>query len=162
MAFLHMFGHFLSMHFPGLVPCIRHSIPDDEDCDAECKTRESPFRSNQSSPNLRRKCDQTRHCGENEFSPWEDSQDLSECCPICLDELIVATCYVLPRCGHMIHIYCMDMWSQKKPKCPICWRSVSTNFGGVCVPEDVALYISYGAPKRKRILRAKHVAKGLW
>jgi len=106
-------------------------------------------------------CDVRVNVQQTNVDPKDDLH-LSESCPICLDSLISAKCYLLPRCGHLIHISCMDLWSERKSKCPICNTPVSTNFGGVCIPKDIRKYIEYGVQKRKRIVRARYLAKGLW
>ena len=172
----------------GLFQCIQPPPPDNDDW--ICKdVVASPFRSRESSPVPTRRhiyesgcsrstqsgcsistgdgccrsighhgcCTSTAHIHKS-----DNTSDLTECCTICLERLIIAQCYVLPRCGHMVHMTCMDLWSEKKAKCPVCNSSVAQCFGGVCIPNDIHKYIVYGAPKRKRIIRGHLAAKGLW
>ncbi|KAK6926976.1 Zinc finger, RING-type [Dillenia turbinata] len=44
-------------------------------------------------------------------------------CTICLDELTNGDkCRILPKCGHVFHVQCIDQWLMPlvNPSCPIC------------------------------------------
>ncbi|XP_068652641.1 RING-H2 finger protein ATL56-like [Aristolochia californica] len=46
-------------------------------------------------------------------------------CPVCLDGFKDAErCRVLPRCGHVFHVHCVDRWLMKVPACPVCRSGV--------------------------------------
>jgi len=158
MAFIrNIFDYFLCIH-PSTM---------EEDFVTSSIVGQSPFRSRESSPNVSRKFDPIRGkrlegTQDIQLKQPTESSDLDECCPVCLDQLICDKCYVLPRCGHMVHIVCMDKWSTRKARCPICWKVVSTDFGGVNIPENIEKYVRYGAPKRKRILHARYGTRGNW
>ncbi|CAH9065605.1 unnamed protein product [Cuscuta europaea] len=55
-----------------------------------------------------------------EYEKKDSDYSSSECC-ICLadyeDDDIVR---VLPECGHLFHVKCIDIWFKRRPTCPFC------------------------------------------
>lgn len=45
-------------------------------------------------------------------------------CAICLADYIPADVVrILPKCGHLFHVCCIDTWLKAHPTCPVCWNS---------------------------------------
>ncbi|KAH0455855.1 hypothetical protein IEQ34_015887 [Dendrobium chrysotoxum] len=55
------------------------------------------------------------------------------CCSVCLvdygedDEL-----RMLPQCGHLFHVHCVDPWLRLQPKCPLCRSSIYASVDSPC------------------------------
>ncbi len=48
----------------------------------------------------------------------------SSCCSICLaDYKDTDMLRLLPDCGHLFHVKCVDPWFQQHPTCPVCRNS---------------------------------------
>ncbi|CAI5511433.1 unnamed protein product [Closterium sp. Naga37s-1] len=55
---------------------------------------------------------------------WGEGGRLRECA-VCLAEYVSADMLkLLPPCGHVFHVDCIDMWLQGKTTCPICRREI--------------------------------------
>lgn len=139
--------------------------------------RSSPFRSPPSSPvlcrriyNQRPKCTQKADVtiyppvDQRNIKKKHEDQDQSaiENCTICLERLTRHKCFVLPRCGHMVHIHCLNRWEMEKPSCPVCRVVISSTDGGLDIPSDIERWVMYGAPKRLRMIRGQRATKGNW
>lgn len=58
------------------------------------------------------------------FSSMEDAQ-----CTICLAEYEEKEVLrIMPKCGHIFHLSCIDIWLRKQLTCPICRLSVDESF----------------------------------
>ncbi|KAJ3669953.1 hypothetical protein LUZ60_010277 [Juncus effusus] len=52
------------------------------------------------------------------------SSATSACCSVCLaDYNDTDSLRVLPDCGHMFHVACVDTWLRLRPTCPVCRTS---------------------------------------
>jgi Ring finger domain len=52
------------------------------------------------------------------------SSATAACCSICLaDYKDTDVLRVLPDCGHMFHVTCVDLWLKSRPTCPVCRAS---------------------------------------
>ena len=48
----------------------------------------------------------------------------ASCCSICLaDYKDTDVLCLLPDCGHLFHVKCVDPWLQQHATCPVCWNS---------------------------------------
>ncbi len=83
-------------------------------------------------------------------------------CPVCDFSLNDDSCYILRRCGHIVHIDCLNTWSITHRNCPVCGSRISQQFGGICIPENLNRYLEYGEEKRLTVLKGRYAAKGLW
>ncbi|GFP89558.1 putative RING-H2 finger protein atl71, partial [Phtheirospermum japonicum] len=46
------------------------------------------------------------------------------CCSICLADYKSCNMHsVLPECGHLFHLKCVDPWLRRHPTCPVCRTS---------------------------------------
>lgn len=53
-----------------------------------------------------------------------DSSSTASCCSICLaDYKNSDTLRLLPDCGHLFHLKCVDPWLRLHPTCPVCRTS---------------------------------------
>lgn len=49
-------------------------------------------------------------------------------CAVCLNEFQEdEKLRIIPNCGHVFHIDCIDIWLQNNANCPLCRNSISTN-----------------------------------
>ncbi|KAK6138906.1 hypothetical protein DH2020_027346 [Rehmannia glutinosa] len=55
--------------------------------------------------------------------------DVKSCeCAVCLNEFLEEEkLRVIPNCGHVFHIDCIDVWLQNNANCPLCRTSISAN-----------------------------------
>ncbi|CAN1133886.1 Putative RING-H2 finger protein ATL71 [Linum perenne] len=54
----------------------------------------------------------------------EDAPTAASCCSICLADYKSADVLrLLPDCGHLFHLKCVDPWLRKHPTCPVCRTS---------------------------------------
>ncbi|KAG5237910.1 RING-H2 finger protein [Salix suchowensis] len=52
---------------------------------------------------------------------------LPSCCSICLGDYKDSDVLrLLPDCGHVFHLKCVDCWIRRHPTCPICRNSCSS------------------------------------
>lgn len=54
------------------------------------------------------------------WQPVPDSNQLSDACCICMDDLSCATVVGLRTCTHTFHARCLYSWYAKNPHCPVC------------------------------------------
>ncbi|KAI0498903.1 hypothetical protein KFK09_019801 [Dendrobium nobile] len=65
------------------------------------------------------------------------------CCSVCLadygedDEL-----RMLPQCGHLFHVQCVDPWLRLQPKCPLCRSSIYADLLTVSF-EKIVLFLAW-------------------
>lgn len=58
----------------------------------------------------------------------EEGTTFTDCCPICLEEMIVGEqVKKLPNCTHIFHKLCIDMWLVRSNNCAVCNNIVFTN-----------------------------------
>lgn len=63
---------------------------------------------------------------EEENKGWKVmlSSATAACCSVCLaDYKDTDVLRVLPDCGHMFHVACVDPWLRSRPTCPVCRAS---------------------------------------
>ncbi|KAL0388415.1 UNVERIFIED_CONTAM: RING-H2 finger protein ATL16 [Sesamum radiatum] len=58
-----------------------------------------------------------------------EAADVKSCeCAVCLNEFLEEEkLRVIPNCGHVFHIDCIDVWLQNNANCPLCRTSVSAS-----------------------------------
>ncbi|XP_054780240.1 RING-H2 finger protein ATL70-like [Prosopis cineraria] len=61
------------------------------------------------------------------FNPFSSaSSSCSSCCSICfMDYKETDKLRLLPNCGHLYHLHCVDSWLKLNPTCPLCRTSSS-------------------------------------
>lgn len=65
-------------------------------------------------------CRSLNYAEENELEEAEDKK----CCSICLNDYKESEVMrVIPDCGHMFQVDCIDEWLHLYPTCPICRTS---------------------------------------
>ncbi|KAF3329831.1 RING-H2 finger protein ATL70-like protein [Carex littledalei] len=68
----------------------------------------------------------TKEHKEEENKGWKVmlSSATAACCSVCLaDYKDTDVLRVLPDCGHMFHVACVDPWLRSRPTCPVCRAS---------------------------------------
>ncbi|GMH07874.1 hypothetical protein Nepgr_009714 [Nepenthes gracilis] len=72
-------------------------------------------------------------------SKVHESESTASCCSICLgsyrDNDMLR---MLPDCGHLFHLKCVDTWLRLHPSCPICRSSPALSSPQVTPPVEVA------------------------
>ncbi|KAI4351217.1 hypothetical protein L6164_005595 [Bauhinia variegata] len=73
------------------------------------------------------------------YSEMQKGSLVSSCCSICLgDYKDTDTLRLLPECGHVFHLKCVDPWLKLQPTCPICRSSsVQTRQSSISTQETV-------------------------
>ncbi|KAL0457005.1 UNVERIFIED_CONTAM: RING-H2 finger protein ATL16 [Sesamum latifolium] len=63
------------------------------------------------------------------FKKRDEAADVKSCeCAVCLNEFLEEEkLRVIPDCGHVFHIDCIDVWLQNNANCPLCRTSVSAS-----------------------------------
>ncbi|KAI3962564.1 hypothetical protein MKW92_052523 [Papaver armeniacum] len=62
-----------------------------------------------------------------EVTTQNNKHNASSCCSICLENYDNNdTLRLLPNCGHLFHLNCVDPWLLQHPSCPICRSSPMT------------------------------------
>ncbi|CAI5469709.1 unnamed protein product [Closterium sp. Yama58-4] len=65
--------------------------------------------------------------GGDSLPNWGEEGGFRECA-VCLAEYVSADMLkLLPPCGHVFHVDCIDTWLQGKSTCPICRREIGQN-----------------------------------
>jgi len=65
-------------------------------------------------------CQSFKSAEGNELDEGEDKK----CCSICLSDYKESEVVrIIPHCGHMFHIHCIDKWLRQQATCPICRTS---------------------------------------
>lgn len=60
----------------------------------------------------------------SEAKLWKNDSSASSCCSICLaDYKNSDVLRILPDCGHLFHLKCVDPWLRLHPTCPVCRTS---------------------------------------
>ncbi|KAL8048149.1 hypothetical protein ABFX02_07G044900 [Erythranthe guttata] len=58
-------------------------------------------------------------------------------CAVCLNEFQEdEKLRIIPNCGHLFHIDCIDVWLQNNANCPLCRTSISSNYTNYTVQEN--------------------------
>ncbi|KAJ6325696.1 hypothetical protein OIU76_012724 [Salix suchowensis] len=61
------------------------------------------------------------------LEPRGNIDPLPSCCSICLGDYKDSDVLrLLPDCGHVFHLKCVDCWIRRHPTCPICRNSCSS------------------------------------
>lgn len=51
----------------------------------------------------------------------QETEDMKSCCSICLSDYKDSEVLrVIPDCGHMFHVICIDQWLRRHATCPVC------------------------------------------
>ncbi|KAK1409721.1 hypothetical protein QVD17_36250 [Tagetes erecta] len=76
---------------------------------------------------------QTSIYSETTMPHKSDTNNCGVGCSICLADYIPADVVrILPECGHLFHVGCIDTWLKAHPTCPVCRNSP---LAAVCVTE---------------------------
>ena len=118
---------------------VPHRVRHEED-DVVKNREESPFRS----PMMNRK---------KKESTIPDDATLEKC-PICLTTLLSDKCFVFTKCGHLLHIKCLNRWPEEQEIfCPCCNRHIPDIDGSICVPPYLTTFVKMTVTDRKRLMR---------